>query len=1021
MDDVGPWEKIKVIGKGGSSTVYKGILKSNGTFVAVKEIQTDGLNKDQILAIKGEVETIKKLAHENIVQYVGTQQSSNNFYILLEYVDRGSLRQYYQKHGALKESQVAYCMNQMLHGLQYLHGVGIAHRDIKGANILLTKKSLMKLADFGASKKFDTESLVSGLKGTPHWMAPEVIKGTQLSEGWFKADVWSVGCTVVELITGKIPYFMYENPMTAMYHIASGEAPPFCGVDEPSENVKSFVQCCCNPDPTLRPNITTLLQHPFVINANKMKRARRKSLSCSERDISLLSSPTPLTSSSPKVNGNNNNSPKRRFSFSDVDIDQGSEEGEGEALPLAACSDDDNDDNCSNGDNNNNIKKVSINLNQVNLNNRNNNKDDYNIIQDDNDDCYVDIDDDLSSATYIAGGGSSSGKFQLPSSQFTSQNINRKSSSNNLSISQQNTPVVHTNVHMAQFAPSTMREKTIQQFQVEVSSSMSISPNSTPMASSQGQRQLVPTRPTGQKDVSTTTTMAIEMEMATSSVSASGCSPRSRSSSQCNVTNQYNVIMNTSTDEDNNNATANPLIHLSSSAGAIQTYEDIPSMQIEVEVPMSQSLATYNYLQGSSFCEVEVEGEYEQYDDEQYEDYIEDDDDDIDKQIVEKGKDDVERKELERLPSVTVVTLGTDLPVMDSPRTEKKKNARPLKLTTASTTTSSTSRNSNKSQRGVTVTTKQKSVVQTLTTASDKTKKQTGVVVTTTGGSFKATKGESNNKANNSTNNNSNKRQGMSLSSPSKQGQPQQQNNINNNNNNKGNSSGGDGATGTGTGTGNGMHTGVGPGMARGTLNVGFPKPSLDHPITATTTTTGNIASDRTTKSKIIPNSTRHSKSAGIAKNTANEIVETKASSSGMLPPMNLTPSPVVHIVPTLTLRHIQSAPTTVTRLLPSNFLPPIVSLTPNNKPTATATGTGFGAAAGRHSVQSFIDKRKVDSSSNYNNYNSNSNKNNSLAYGSYSGSNNNVHNILKRETIEEQNIREEMERIGGILAPRGP
>ena len=163
--DIGVWEKVKVIGKGGSSTVYKCLIKSSGMFMAVKEIQTDGLSKDQVLAIGGEVETMKNLSHKNIVQYIGTQQNMNNFYIFLEYADRGSLRQYYQKRGALKERQTAYCTRQILEGLRYLHANGIAHRDIKGANVLLTKKGIMKLADFGASKRFDMVSIVSGLKG----------------------------------------------------------------------------------------------------------------------------------------------------------------------------------------------------------------------------------------------------------------------------------------------------------------------------------------------------------------------------------------------------------------------------------------------------------------------------------------------------------------------------------------------------------------------------------------------------------------------------------------------------------------------------------------------------------------------------------------------------------------------------------------------------------------------------------------------------------------------------------------
>jgi serine/threonine protein kinase len=68
--------------------------------------------------------------------------------------------------------------------------------------------------------------VVSGLKGTPHWMAPEVIKGQQGENGWPMADVWSVGCTVVEMLTAQMPWSVYPNPMAAMYHIANGEKPP---------------------------------------------------------------------------------------------------------------------------------------------------------------------------------------------------------------------------------------------------------------------------------------------------------------------------------------------------------------------------------------------------------------------------------------------------------------------------------------------------------------------------------------------------------------------------------------------------------------------------------------------------------------------------------------------------------------------------------------------------------------------------------------------------------------------------
>jgi serine/threonine protein kinase len=161
----GYWKKGKVIGTGGSSTVYQATIQHNNEIIASKEILIDGLSKDQVLAIEAEVNTIKSLEHKHIVNYLGTQLKGHHFYIFLEYADRGSLRQYYRKHGRIPEDQVACCTKQLLLGLLYLHGNDIAHRDIKGANVLLTNAGEMKLADFGASKRYDTASIVSGLKG----------------------------------------------------------------------------------------------------------------------------------------------------------------------------------------------------------------------------------------------------------------------------------------------------------------------------------------------------------------------------------------------------------------------------------------------------------------------------------------------------------------------------------------------------------------------------------------------------------------------------------------------------------------------------------------------------------------------------------------------------------------------------------------------------------------------------------------------------------------------------------------
>lgn len=175
MEADSKWESAGVIGRGGSSTVFKARLLTSGKFAAVKQIATDGMSREQVAGITAEIETMQMLSHPNIIKYLGMQQKPHNIYIMMEYADRGSLRHLYQKIGGLAEAQISHCLKQILAGLAYLHSQGIAHRDVKCANCLLCGDSDVKLADFGASKKFENESIVSGLKGTPHWMAPGML------------------------------------------------------------------------------------------------------------------------------------------------------------------------------------------------------------------------------------------------------------------------------------------------------------------------------------------------------------------------------------------------------------------------------------------------------------------------------------------------------------------------------------------------------------------------------------------------------------------------------------------------------------------------------------------------------------------------------------------------------------------------------------------------------------------------------------------------------------------------------
>lgn len=134
-------------------------------------------------------------------------------------------------------------MSQVLHGLLYLHEQGVIHRDIKGANILTTKEGLVKLADFGVASR-TTGLSESSVVGTPYWMAPEVI---ELSGATTASDIWSLGCTVIELLEGKPPYHNMQ-PMPALFRIVNDDHPPFSQGASPVSFSRIVHAYVCNTD-----------------------------------------------------------------------------------------------------------------------------------------------------------------------------------------------------------------------------------------------------------------------------------------------------------------------------------------------------------------------------------------------------------------------------------------------------------------------------------------------------------------------------------------------------------------------------------------------------------------------------------------------------------------------------------------------------------------------------------------------------------------------------------------------------
>ncbi|CAA2966865.1 mitogen-activated protein kinase kinase kinase 1-like [Olea europaea var. sylvestris] len=252
------WQKGELLGCGSFGSVYEGIA-DDGFFFAVKEVslldQGDE-GKQRIIQLEQEIALLSQFEHENIVQYYGTQKVESHLYIFLELVTKGSLLSLYQKYN-LRDSLVSAYTRQILHGLKYLHDKNVVHRDIKCANILVDASGSVKLADFGLAKAIKLND-VKSCKGTPFWMAPEVVRS--LGYG-LAADIWSLGCTVLEMLTRHFPYSSME-PMSALYRIGRGELPSI--PDSLSSDARNFILKCLQVDASARPTASELLDHPFV-------------------------------------------------------------------------------------------------------------------------------------------------------------------------------------------------------------------------------------------------------------------------------------------------------------------------------------------------------------------------------------------------------------------------------------------------------------------------------------------------------------------------------------------------------------------------------------------------------------------------------------------------------------------------------------------------------------------------------------------------------------------------------------
>ncbi|KRF85736.1 mitogen-activated protein kinase kinase kinase kinase 5 isoform X4 [Drosophila virilis] len=258
------YELIQKIGSGTYGDVYKAKRIQSNELAAIKVIKLEP--SDDIQIIQQEIFMMRDCRHPNIIAYYGSYLRRDKLWICMEFCGGGSLQDIYQVTGPLTEVQIAYMCRETLKGLEYLHSMGKMHRDIKGANILLTEYGDVKLADFGVSAQITaTINKRKSFIGTPYWMAPEVA-AVERKGGYNQlCDIWACGITAIELAELQPPMFDL-HPMRALFLMSkSGFKPPtLSNKDKWSPTFHNFIKTALTKNPKKRPTAERLLQHPFV-------------------------------------------------------------------------------------------------------------------------------------------------------------------------------------------------------------------------------------------------------------------------------------------------------------------------------------------------------------------------------------------------------------------------------------------------------------------------------------------------------------------------------------------------------------------------------------------------------------------------------------------------------------------------------------------------------------------------------------------------------------------------------------